>query len=156
MQIEINNKKRFEKYYIKYPDGCWRWTGGMSGGYGAFWYNKQNMHAHRAGWMIYKGKIPKNRLVLHKCNHRWCVNPEHLYVGTYSDNINDAVKAGRKPGGNGKLTEENVICIKKMLKDGIKQSLIARIYQVSRANINRIDAGLIWKNVRIGEIKDET
>lgn len=139
-------KEKFKTWYVKHPDGCWRWIGGLSSGYGRFYHEGKSIRAHRMSWMLYRGKIPKGMLVLHRCNHRYCVNPEHLYIGTPSDNLNDRLE---DKGAGQKLTRDDVICIKKMLRDGIRQWLIAWIYQVNRSNIGMINTGRIWANVKI-------
>ena len=147
-QEKIQAIERFESKYIKYSNSCWSWTGALVTGYGGFSFNGKTVMAHRFSWMLYRGKIPEGMLVLHKCNHKYCVNPEHLYIGDYSDNLQDSIDAGR-PYGLRKLTVDNVICIKKMLRDGIKQQLIAQIYEVTRENISRISTGRIWKHINV-------
>lgn len=57
--------------------------------------NKKYMH--RVSWEIFHGKIPKNQLVLHKCDNPPCVNPNHLFLGDYSDNRLDALEKDRVP-----------------------------------------------------------
>lgn len=85
-------KERFEEKYIPEPNtGCWLWTATtMRGGYGHFFINKKLTGAHRASWMIYNGElslIGKN--VCHRCDTPACVNPEHLFLGSQSDNVRD-------------------------------------------------------------------
>lgn len=52
--------------------------------------------AHRISWEIHRGNIPKGMYVLHKCDVPGCVNPDHLYLGTQSENMRDAYHRGRK------------------------------------------------------------
>ena len=69
--------------------GCWNWTGALTrGGYGSFWGGPER-RAHRMSWVLRHGPIPHGRLVLHRCNNRLCVNPEHLYLGDQYDNMRD-------------------------------------------------------------------
>ena len=86
--------RRHSEKFVK-TDGCWEWTAGMSHGYGAIGQDGYMMLAHRVSWVLYRGPIPDGMLVLHKCNNRSCVNPDHLYVGDYSDNMRDTVMSGR-------------------------------------------------------------
>jgi hypothetical protein len=72
--------------------GCWIWTAALGAtGYGRFHLGVRGrpIEAHRAAWEIYRGPIPRDGLVLHKCDVRACVNPAHLYIGNKSDNITD-------------------------------------------------------------------
>ena len=154
----MNDKEKFESKFIVAHNDCWNWCGCLdSQGYGAFRYTTKTVKAHRFSYELYVGQIPKGLGVLHKCNNCKCVNPNHLYAGTQYDNVQDAIEAGTFVvyGGRGenhpqaKLNNDDVICIKKMLQDGIKQWLIAWIYQVTRGKISCIYTGKSWSHIRI-------
>lgn len=88
------------KEKIKYKindNGCWIWSGSSKSGngYGRVTYKNQYIGAHRGSFIAYKGEIPKGMLVLHKCDVRMCVNPDHLFLGSQKDNIQDMLKKGR-------------------------------------------------------------
>ena len=88
------------------PDsnGCWLWTSHIgTHGYGQFSLDGRPITAHRASWQIFFGLIPEGLLVCHKCDVRPCVNPGHLFLGTYKDNMQDALQKGRM-----KLHPENL------------------------------------------------
>lgn len=77
-------------------DGCWIWTGSVcSTGYGRINSGGKQVLAHRLSFKIHKGKIPKGKLICHKCDNPICVNPKHLFAGTQKDNIVDCVKKKR-------------------------------------------------------------
>lgn len=79
------------------PDECWLWTGGKSHGYGIVHRpgGKNPDRAHRVSWEIHNGPIPKELQINHHCDNKACVNPRHLYLGTHSQNMDDAVVRGR-------------------------------------------------------------
>ena len=73
--------------------GCLVWGRTIfENGYGRY----KEKRAHRVSWELNHGKITGNLLVLHKCDVRACVNPEHLFLGTQLDNMRDMIDKGRK------------------------------------------------------------
>lgn len=78
---------------VRIGQNCWEWTAatytGKNGGYGAAWDGYKRLQAHRLSWRINVGPIPAGKCVLHHCDNRLCVRPEHLYVGTKKDNATD-------------------------------------------------------------------
>src|ERR1041385_7445465 len=93
--------KRFERKYIPEPNsGCWLWIGlTHEHGYGEFRESGKRVRAHVWAYKNFVGPIPENLCVLHKCDVRCCVNPEHLYVGTKWQNTQDAIARNRFPRG---------------------------------------------------------
>jgi hypothetical protein len=91
---------RFEEKYIPEPNsGCWIWTGWVNrAGYGYININgrhERDTEAHRAAWLLFRGPIPEGMYVCHKCDIPSCVNPDHLFLGTQTDNMRDASAKGR-------------------------------------------------------------
>jgi len=80
--------------------GCWLWNATPKSIYGLFWINGKSEHAHRASWMLHKGRIPKGKWILHTCDVVGCVNPDHLYIGDHAQNTADAVKRKRMSSGD--------------------------------------------------------
>lgn len=87
-------------------DECWLWLAGRTtAGYGHLTWgvnknkrrdgDKKRRYAHRISWTLTRGKIPIGICVLHKCDNPPCVNPSHLFLGTYADNARDKCAKGR-------------------------------------------------------------
>lgn len=94
---------RFEAKFIPEPNsGCWIWTAATDGrGYGRFRIGsktdgtRKSAIAPRVSWRIYKGELADDLCILHRCDNPYCVNPDHLFVGTHLDNMQDCVQKGR-------------------------------------------------------------
>lgn len=104
----VKCKTREERFWSKVQkmskDNCWEWTGFRNdNGYGYMQVYGKNIRprkkigAHRMSYIIHFGDIPKGFCICHKCDNRNCVNPNHLFLGTYNDNIQDMIKKGRAP-----------------------------------------------------------
>lgn len=98
---KLSDKERLlEKIKINPENGCWEWTSSICSqtGYGKFLFNgKKDYGAHRASYILLVSEIPPGDWVLHHCDNRKCVNPDHLFLGNHTDNMRDAQAKGRKP-----------------------------------------------------------
>ncbi len=146
-------EERFwDKVHCEPNTGCWLWAGAeKGGGYGSFHYLDKSWYAHRASYEMHIGPIPDDgRCILHKCDVKLCVNPEHLYVGTRSDNVRDALDRGLHPVGErhglSKLTERDVREIRDLRGRFSQRSLSAQ-YGISQTHIRRIFDGERWAHV---------
>jgi hypothetical protein len=99
-------RKTLEEFFwsrVIKTDGCWLWTGRIAHwGYGDIQLHAGARHllAHRASWIIHHGSIPNKMFVCHTCDNPPCVRPDHLFLGSHTDNMRDAAAKGRmKHGG---------------------------------------------------------
>lgn len=126
---------------------CWYWYGAMHKlGYGLMNALGESK-AHRISWRLHKGEIPDGLFVLHKCDVRNCVNPDHLFLGTQTDNMRDMVNKNRhrKTGPKGedncrsKLTNMEAQSIREEFATGvITQAELSRKYNLSPMTISRL------------------
>ncbi len=100
---------------------------------------------------MFKGPIPKRKMVLHRCDNKLCVNPEHLYLGTQLDNMHDRLRAGHSPRGQNhylaKLTDESVKEIRQLIPGYGVFSRKARELNVSRDLVCKVFYGEGWSHV---------
>ncbi len=138
------------------PNGCWEWTGALRwNGYGAFKLDGKAQSSHRVAWVLINGAIPDGLLVCHTCDNRRCVDPKHLFIGTYSDNRKDALAKGRAVMPNlcgdqiswSKLTKDDIPIIRNRHASGDSYYAIAKDYPVSRASIRCAVLGVTWSHI---------
>lgn len=135
------------------PDECWEWQGSTNNtGYGTVaWFGKVYTAHRSAAWlssMVDELSAPKKAAtpthILHKCDNRKCCNPNHFFLGSFSDNMKDAYYKKRKvqPKGekhsNAKLTNIQANKIRQRYAEGAKQMELAEEYNVSQRAISLI------------------
>lgn len=80
---------------VEKTETCWLWLGGAIDGYGTITEEGRTVRAHRVSYKLHVGPIPTGLFVLHHCDVPSCVNPDHLFLGTHSDNMKDRQMKGR-------------------------------------------------------------
>jgi hypothetical protein len=158
VKMDKKTLKRFwDKVEILGKDDCWEWKASLRAGYGTIRINGIQESSHRVSWKIHHGNIPKGIFVCHSCDNKLCVNPNHLWLGTYLDNIRDMVNKKRNnpiwlwtknhpevfPRGEkarlAKLTNKDAYEIRKLFNDNkYNQTKLANIYKVSKWVIFRV------------------
>lgn len=157
---KLTLKERLEYYSKQAENGCIEWTGGIENtGYAHIRFHGNRLYVHRASWIAHHGEIPKGKLVLHKCDNRKCLNPEHLFLGTQKDNQADMTRKGRGRYGtrNGRatLTDEQVMKIRDFaphvplikITPWKAYRLIGELYGVGANAIYDIIKGNKWKHL---------
>ena len=115
------------------PSGCWEWEGARS--YGQTMFEGRLQRAHRIMWILLHGPVSTEQFVCHHCDNPPCVNPDHLFLGTIRDNLQDMHRKAR--GGTCKLSNEQVVEIRSSFP-ALGRGELAKHYGVTRSQINRI------------------
>ena len=139
----MTRENRFMSHVVKSESGCWIWTAyKMKNGYGTFRAKARHELAHRVAHEIFIGPIPEGHVVMHQCDNRACVNPEHLRSGTQLENMQDAAIKGRmsegEHHGRSKLSDHDANEIRHAVGS---QQKIAVKYGVVQATVSRIKSG---------------
>lgn len=158
-------QERFDSKWSEVSSGCWEWSSCLTNcGYGLFRLGpkEKQVTAHRASWILHRGEIPEGRWVLHHCDNKKCVNPDHIYLGDRKQNTKDAVDRGRYFSGaewksrhghinhkginhpSVKLTEDDVRFIRDSDKTGVE--LAAELF-VTPTTIGRIRRHESWSHI---------
>lgn len=134
--------------------GCWNWTASVdTHGYGHMRADGKVRLAHRLSYEAHRGPIPKGMQVCHHCDNRTCLNPSHLFIGTWRDNMMDKLSKNRQSrtrqcgetNPRSKLTEADVRAIRSATD---KQQAIADQYGLHRAYISLIRSGKRWGHLK--------
>ena len=144
------------KIRVNTMTGCWDWIGGKSlKGHGVVRIGGRTRRAHRA---FYTAMFhdPGPLLVCHRCDNPACVNPDHLFTGTNSDNVRDSVRKGRwmtpkkinrgERNGLAKLTDDTVRRIRS-LKGTMSHAAIGRMFGVSETVAGEVLRRETWTHI---------
>lgn len=129
-QVLINNS-------TKQPNGCWIWKRAKtSSGYGSVWNGLTAVSTHRLSYRLFRGD-PSGFHVLHRCDVKPCINPDHLWLGTDKDNIEDMYRKERNPYA--KLSHSQKPKLLKEVRSGKTALEVSKILGV------KIDVVFYWK-----------
>jgi hypothetical protein len=143
-------RKQRKITWIEDENGCWNCNSHKGcRGYKFVWRDGKIFKAHRFMWEQCFGAIPEGMFVCHKCDNPGCINPEHLFLGTPQDNVQDCIKKGRfyhvwvcgEKHGKSKLTERQVLETFNAL--GTYRTLAGK-YGISRTVVCCIKSGKNW------------
>ena len=149
------NNRFLCKIDIKSENECWNWTASKcSDGYGHFRFEGSIVGSHIVMYKLYNNiKDLQGLHILHSCDNPACCNPKHLRAGTASENAIDKVNKNRHNNHKGELhpsvtlTEEIVLLIRKLYKEGKSQAELGRKFEVTRANIHYIVHNKSWSHI---------
>jgi len=127
--------------------GCIEWQKGKSEGYGVATHNKFTDRTHRISYRLHHGKI-NGVYVLHTCDNKLCINPDHLFLGTHADNMKDKVMKDRQARGTdfpiSKFNEADILKIRAMAESNL---ITAKIFGVDPSTISYIRIRKTWRHV---------
>lgn len=148
-QMRVPLKERFFKKVRVVESGCHEWQGYVAkNGYGQVGGDDQKViYVHRAAWLLANGD-PGTAYVLHECDNRRCVNLDHLFLGTFTDNMADMERKGRTACGDRlphtKLTAEQV---KDIRASKVGTVALAKLYGVAPSTLSLARNGRQWKRI---------
>ena len=160
--MKLNNVHLIQRMLIERSvvddKGCWNWTWCKSSdGYGRVTIDYKVTLAHRLSYRVFNGEFPDEMFICHHCDNPSCINPDHLFVGTMSDNMKDAYDKGilhpphqfkkGDPNVNRKLSNEQVKEIKRLMGLGYQQKQVAKIFNVSPTTVMRIVKKRMYKEI---------
>jgi hypothetical protein len=133
---------------------CWIYEGPKEkSGHAKVTFCDKKEYLQRISWKVFRGKIPHKLQVLHKCvGTPECWNPNHLYLGTTKDNVDDRESQGRggnhkgEMNGRSKLTEKDVLEIKTRLR-GMPVDQIANMYGISTCRVYHLRCRPSWNHL---------
>ena len=133
------------------PDECWPWIAGKGGTYGRLYFGGKNLSATHVALELAGRPVPYGAFVCHHCDNPACVNPAHLFAGSQSENIRDAVQKGRhiapvsERNGQARLTAEIAAEIRRLRVMGVPGKVVAQRYAVSQGTVSMIHRGKRWQ-----------
>lgn len=150
--LEVSEEE-FWTRCTKVPSGCWNWIGATVNGYGSLTRRSKRERANRLAWEFARGPIPKGIQVLHECDNRLCINPDHLFLGTIADNMAHASLHGRVSHGDthygAVLTEEDVIGLRDLYSTGtMSHKQIADMCGLNHMTVYDAITRRTWKHVK--------
>lgn len=123
---------------------CWLWIGARRGGRKNQYGNWRGNMAHRVSWVMANGRaVPDGMFICHTCDVPLCVRPDHLFLGTASDNARDMFRKRRSPLSS--ISMETARAIRSIVASGVRQSEVASSLGLSRPTVCEIVNGRRWK-----------
>jgi hypothetical protein len=155
--VKTLDQRFHEKVHYEPMTGCWLWGGAIGDtGYGTLMEGGKGggrtVRAHVVAWRIHRGPVPVGLYVCHKCDVRWCVNPDHLFVGTALDNNRDKMRKGRcrtQVGSERRTAKLDDAAARDIVaRYGRREPLrsIARHYGIAMGTVTHLLTGRSWSH----------
>lgn len=162
---QISLSERFHKHVgTEDANGCIPWMASRSKNrfgkptYGQLTYRlngkSKTYNTHRLAWLFAFGEIPTGMHVLHRCDNPICLNPDHLFLGTNADNMEDRNKKGRTKGCTGgeqhpkaKMTDAKVKKMRRQFAEGVRIYVLAKQYGIRQVTVAKIVYRRTWKHI---------
>jgi hypothetical protein len=152
-QTEADVWRRFDEKWTPEPNsGCYLWTGAVAN-YPRFRMGDRTRQASHVAYERWVGPIPKGMQACHRCDNRFCVNPDHLFLGTQLENMRDMTSKGRRRGGPKHaphkpwaLNDEQVAEIRSKKKSGVAY---AKQFKVTPRSIYNVWTGRTWSGAKL-------
>jgi hypothetical protein len=142
LQNKIKNNVKIDN------NGCWIWQRETHKGYGRIYFDGKRMRAHRASYMAFNGELQEDMSVCHSCDNPTCVNPEHLWLGSHSENMRDGYRKGRVRLPWQKFTAEDVLEIRRLWATGdFTQKQLAEKFNTSAGYIKVLVNRRAWQHL---------
>jgi len=130
-------------------EGCWLWTGTVAGRYGQFLVFGKKVPANRVAYELFVGRATEKMHVCHRCDVPMCVRPDHLFLGTPSENVQDMVAKGRHPkqraSYRAKITPQQA---REIRESSASLAELGRQYGLNPRTIGQIKRYETWKAVQ--------
>lgn len=141
-------RESFERWFVR-SDGCWEWQGACDrDGYGAFNYAGKTRRAPVVALEIDGRKPAQGEYACHRCDNPKCVRPDHLYPGTPTQNMADAIARGTTQRGErqhmAKLTEQ---AVREIRSSAEAVSILAKRFGVTHGAVSMARARKTWRHV---------
>lgn len=156
--LVLFDRERIYRYVrLVRATGCWEWQGKLTTpGYGRVTLSRsvpgpRHRDAHRFSYETFVGPVPRGLLVLHRCANRKCCNPEHLYAGTYQQNVNDAMERDGwyigERNGRAKVCADDVRKMRADYAAGTARRDLAARHGISLGAVGSILARRTWTHI---------
>jgi len=150
-----SQRTQMDRFWAKVDKSgeCWEWTAFKDDcGYGCFGLNGRRERAHRVALILDGVDIPLGMCVCHHCDNPGCVNPDHLFIASHTENMKDMKNKGRgingEKNGNARLTDQDILRMFDLLKCGVRQVDIAKYFNVGTGHMSRIKNGTRWNHLQ--------